>query len=145
MKFSCLFFIFLVFSFFPLPGQIVDSLKFINLTPKEFQERSDQTKNVLILDVREYRDYRKGHIKNAFNIPFTRGLDVAADTISKWKPLFIYCYAGGRSKKAAIFFYDKGFRKLYSMKGGMIGWKAAGLPVTKRKPKSSERRVQSMK
>jgi thioredoxin 1 len=129
-----------VISLTSLSAQIADSLKFINLTPAEFQERCARTKDALILDVREYRDYRKSHLKNSFNIPFTKGLETASDTIPKWKPLFIYCYAGGRSKKAAIFFYDKGFRKLYSMKSGMIGWKAASLPVTRRKPKSSGRR-----
>ena len=136
-------FICFVISSNSLSAQVVDSLKFINLTPVEFQERCAQTKDALILDVREYRDYRKSHLRNSFNIPFTKGFETASDTIPKWKTLFIYCYAGGRSKKAAIFFYDKGFRKLYSMKSGMIGWKAAGLPVTRKKPESSGRRDHS--
>jgi thioredoxin 1 len=136
MKIFCLVLFCSVFSSFTLSAQVVDSLKFINLTTTEFQEKSAATKDALILDVRERKDYRRSHLKNSFNIPFTKGLETASDTIPKWKPLFIYCYAGGRSKKAAIFFYDRGFRKLYSMKGGMIGWKAAGLPVTRRKPKS---------
>jgi thioredoxin 1 len=118
-----------------LQAQVADSMKFISLSPKEFKERLAQTKDAIIIDVREASDYRKGHLKASHNIPFTKGLDVAADTTGKFRHLFIYCYAGGRSKKAAIFFYGKGFRNLYSMKGGMIGWKAAGLPVTRRKSK----------
>jgi rhodanese-related sulfurtransferase len=118
-----------------LPGQVPDSLKFKSLSAQEFHEQYLHDKNALLLDVREYADYRKSRIKNAINIPFTKGLDSAADTISREKALFIYCYAGGRSKKSALFFYDKGFRKLYSLKGGMIGWKAAKMPVVRKKLK----------
>jgi thioredoxin 1 len=116
-------------------AQISDSLKFKSVSTKEFQTLYLQDNNALLIDVREYGDYRKSRIKNAINIPFTKGLDAAADTINKEKSLFIYCYAGGRSKKAASFFYDKGFRKLYSMKGGMIGWKAERMPVSRKKLK----------
>jgi len=127
--------IFLLIFSITLPGQIPDSLKFKSLSVREFYKEYQQDKVALLIDVREYADYRKSRIKNAVNIPFTEGLDNAADTINKEKSLFIYCYAGGRSKKAALFFYDKGFRKLYSMKGGMIGWKAERMPVSRKKLK----------
>ena len=118
-----------------LSAQVPDSLKFKSLSVRGFYKEYLQDKNALLIDVRQYADYSKSRIKNAVNIPFTEGLNIAADTINKEKALFIYCYVGGRSKKAALFFYDKGFRKLYSMKGGMIGWKAERLPVSRKKLK----------
>ncbi len=133
MKSIIIIIFFIALSTSSLHAQLADSLKFISLSPKEFKERSEKTKNAIIFDVREARDFRKGHIRNSYNIPFTKGLDVTADSTGRQRHLFIYCYAGGRSKKAAIFFYSKGFRNLYSMKGGMIGWKAAGLPVTRKR------------
>jgi thioredoxin 1 len=135
MKFSIFISIFFIISSLSLSGQTPDSLKFKSLPVHEFYKKYLQDKNSLIIDVREYADYKKSRIENAVNIPFTEGLDVAADTINKEKSLFIYCYAGGRSKKAALFFYDKGFRKLYSMKGGMMGWKTEQMPVSRKKLK----------
>jgi rhodanese-related sulfurtransferase len=125
----------LLFFSFSITGQIPDSLKFKSISAREFHEQYLHDKNALLLDVREYADYRKSRIKYAVNIPFTKGLDITADTINKDKALFIYCYAGGRSKKAALFFYEKGFRKLYSLKGGMIGWKRDRMPVVRKKLK----------
>jgi thioredoxin 1 len=135
MKPALLFSIYVLLSSFSLAAQTPDSIKFKSLSVREFYKEYLQDKNALLIDVREYADYRKSRIKNAVNIPFTEGLDNAADTINKEKSLFIYCYAGGRSKKAALFFYDKGFRKLYSMKGGMMGWKREGMPVSRKKLK----------
>jgi len=135
MKPSILISIYLLLFSFSLTAQIPDSLKFKSLSAQEFHEQYLHDKNALLLDVREYADYRKSRIKYAINIPFTKGLDSAADTISKEKALFIYCYAGGRSKKSALFFYDKGFRKLYSLKGGMMGWKGERMPVVRKKLK----------
>jgi thioredoxin 1 len=115
-------------------SQTDDSLKFKSLSAREFYSEYQKSKNSLLMDVRELKDYRKSHIKDAVNLPYTKGLDITADTINKEKALFIYCYAGGRSKKAALFFYGKGFTKLYSMKGGMIGWKAERMPISRKKP-----------
>ena len=135
MKYTILTSLYILLSSVSLTGQIPDSLKFQSLSPHEFLEKYLQVKNPLLIDVREYADYRKARIKDAVNIPFTKGLDIAADSINKGKALFIYCYAGGRSKKAALFFYDKGFRKLYSLKGGMIGWKSERMPIARKKLK----------
>jgi hypothetical protein len=48
----------LLFSF-PLTAQIPDSLKFKSISAREFHEQYLHDKNALLLDVREYADYRK--------------------------------------------------------------------------------------
>ena len=116
-----------------LTAQLPDSLKYQSLNPKEFQQKFTEVQDPLLLDVREFFEFRKSRIKRAINIPTSGKFETAADTIPIESPLFLYCYSGGRSKKAALYFFDKGFRKLYNLKGGITLWKKEGLPVVKKR------------
>jgi phage shock protein E len=123
-----------------LPGQVPDSLKFKSLKPNDFHLQYLKVDSALLIDVREYFEIRKSRIKDALFLPSSEGYDIAADTLNKNYSLFLYCYSGGRSKKAALFFYDKGFRKLYSLEGGITAWKKDGFPVVKGRKKTAQRK-----
>jgi rhodanese-related sulfurtransferase len=127
-----LFVLFLVLCNFSA-GQVPDSLKYISLGPGEFQKALQNDENALLIDVREFFEYKKSRIDNAHNIPSSDNLEVSADTLNKDYPLFLYCTSGFRSKRVAKQFYDKGFLKLYSLDGGITAWKKAGLPVNRKK------------
>jgi rhodanese-related sulfurtransferase len=120
-----------------LAAQVPDSLKFQSLTPDEFQKRYLADKNAILIDVREFFEFRRTRIKNAVNIPSSGNLELAADTLDKNASLFLYCYSGTRSRKAARVFYDKGFSKLYSLDGGITLWKKEGKRVDRRRIKKS--------
>jgi rhodanese-related sulfurtransferase len=117
----------------PLTAQLPDSLKYQSLNPQDFQQKLTEVQNPLLIDVREFFEFRKSRIKGAINIPTSGKFETAADTIPIESPLFLYCHSGGRSKKAALYFYDNGFRKLYDLKGGITLWKKEGLPVVKKR------------
>jgi rhodanese-related sulfurtransferase len=112
---------------------VPDSSKYLVLDCRDFKARFKEAEKHVLIDIREYADYRKSRIKGAVNIPRSGGYDTEADSLDKESILFIYCYAGVSSKKAAIFFYNKGFRKIYSLKGGMMKWKRDRMPVERKK------------
>jgi rhodanese-related sulfurtransferase len=118
---------------FLLRSQVQDSSRYQSLEPSSFQKKNQEEPNSILIDVREYSEFRKSRIKGSINIPFSGGFDAAGDSIDKERAFFIYCYSGGRSKKAALSFYDKGFRKLYSLKGGIIRWKNEGMPLVRKR------------
>ena len=120
-------------------GQIPDSLKYISLKPVEFQKALNSDNKALIIDVREFFEFKKSRIDHAVNIPSSGNLDVPADTLDKESSLFLYCTSGFRSKRVAKHFYDKGFLKLYSLDGGITAWKKEGLPVNKKKIRKSSK------
>ena len=120
-------------------GQVPDSLKYISLKPVEFQKALNSDNKALLIDVREYFEFKKSRIDHAVNIPSSGNLDVPADTLDKESSLFLYCTSGFRSKRVAKHFYDKGFLKLYSLDGGIIAWKKEGLPVNKKKIRKSSK------
>jgi rhodanese-related sulfurtransferase len=114
-------------------GQVPDSLKYRSLDPADFQRTFQNDDKALLIDVREFFEYKKSRIDNAVNIPSSANLDVSADTLNKEYSLFLYCTSGFRSKRVARQFYDKGFLKLFSLDGGITAWKKEGLPVNRKK------------
>jgi SulP family sulfate permease len=114
-------------------GQIPDSLKYTSLNPQEFEKAFNNDDKALLIDVREFFEFRKSRIENAVNLPSSDNLDISADTLNKESSLFLYCTSGFRSKRVAKNLYDKGFLKLYSLDGGINAWKKEGLPVNRKK------------
>lgn len=102
-----------------------------HLQPKDFFERIDTASNAIILDVRTPEEFNGGHIKNALNIDYkNNNFSERADSLVKAKPVYIYCLSGGRSAKAASCLRSKGYTA-YELDGGMLQWRAAGLPEEK--------------
>jgi rhodanese-related sulfurtransferase len=116
-----------------LLSQVQDTSKFISLQPADFQQSFLKEHNPLLIDVREFFEFRKSRLKGAINVPSSGNLLITADTIDKDHALFFYCTSGFRSKRVAINFYEKGFRRLYSLEGGIIAWRKEQLPVDKKR------------
>ena len=114
-------------------AQVPDSLKYLSLGPADFKRSYQNDTNAILIDVREFFEYKKSRIDNAFNIPSSDNLDIPADTLNKESSLFLYCTTGFRSKRVAKHLYDKGFLKLYSLEGGIGAWKKEGLQVNRKK------------
>ncbi len=114
-------------------GQVPDSLKYKSLRPAEFQLTYQKAEKPVLIDVREFFEYRKSRLKDAVNIPSSGHLESASDSIDKNSDLFFYCTSGFRSKRVAKFFYEKGFTKVYSLDGGIIVWKKAGMEIVKKR------------
>ena len=76
----------------------------------------------IILDCRDLKDYRIGHLTDALHIH--EGLkDSLIKRGDKQRSLLIYCYYGHASEHLAEFFGDFGFKSVYSLAGGYSGWK----------------------
>jgi rhodanese-related sulfurtransferase len=119
-------------------AQTVDSLKYTVVTANEFQKGFEGNSNAVLIDSRDYKDYRKSRIPGAVNIiwPIPEKYFSGPEAPSKDKPLFIYCYAGNRSKKVSVIFYDHGYRNIYSLKGGFNGWRMSRMAVDRKRLKS---------
>lgn len=116
-----------------ITGQVPDSVKFKSLRPYDFHLAYLKEEKSMLIDVREFFEFRVTRIKDAVNIPSSGNLKFAADTLNKEYALFLYCTSGYRSKKVAGFFYNKGFSKLYSLDGGIVAWRKEGMPVMKKR------------
>lgn len=116
-------------------GQNADSVKVRSLPPAQFLTAYQNSHSAMLIDVREFFEYKKSRLRDAINIPSMGNLDTPADTINKNLDLFFYCTSGFRSKRVAKFFYGKGFTNIYSLDGGIVAWKKEKLPVEKKRVK----------
>ena len=121
----------------PLAVQEADTAKYVSLDPYYFHLEYLKDDSSLMLDVRMPFEFRGKRIRDAVNIPTSQEMETFTDTLSRSHSLFIYCYNGYRSRRAAEMFYDKGFRKVYNLEGGIVAWRKDGMPTVR----SEERRV----
>ena len=86
-----------------------------------------------VLDVREQGDYRQSHIINARNVPSAQVDERLADIgKEKSRPVIVYCASGERALRVREKLVEKGFEKVYYLKGGLGAWQTAGLPLARK-------------
>jgi len=89
-------------------------------------------KGALVIDVRKPTDFEAGHIVNARNIELdTIAKDEDAIAKKKDKILLAVCENGGLSGKAASLLRKAGYSNSFSLRGGILGWRADNLPLVK--------------
>ena len=86
----------------------------------------------ILLDVRTPEEYAEGHIPDAELLDF-KAPDFAdkVEGLPKDVTYLVYCRSGARSAKAAAVLREKGFTDVLEIKGGIIEWQKAGLPLIK--------------
>jgi len=86
--------------------------------------------HVALVDVREPQEFvgELGHVPGAQLVPLTKLLD-ASNEWDRDAEIVLVCRSGGRSARAAAELAKRGFRHLYNLRGGMIAWNDARLPV----------------
>ena len=88
----------------------------------------------VVVDVRPAADYQKGHIINAVNIP-SNGFANQLNSLNKYKdrPIIVSCRSGSQSQAACQQLRKAGFEKVFNLRGGILAWQSASLPITRKK------------
>ena len=90
----------------------------------------DSGKAVIIVDCRTAKEFKKGHLPKAVNIP--RGLlefKVAKKIPNKSSYIICYCKSGDRSCLSTCTLGQMGYTNVKSMDGGWKAWVKAGYPI----------------
>jgi rhodanese-related sulfurtransferase len=96
---------------------------------KAKQERGDR---FYLVDVREESEWAKDHV--AGSIYLGKGVierDVEQRIPDTGAEIVLYCGGGFRSALAADNLQKMGYTNVYSMDGGIRGWREKGYPLTK--------------
>ena len=75
------------------------------------------SKDVVIIDVREEYEYKESHIKNAYNISLNNLDSIDNYDFSKDMKIIVYCQSGRRSKMALEKLINMGYTNVYDMSG----------------------------
>ncbi|MGM0593023.1 MAG: rhodanese-like domain-containing protein [Pseudomonadota bacterium] len=95
----------------------------------------------LMLDVREDNEYQDGHILESLHIPLGK-LNDRLGELEKFreKPIIVCCRSGARSASACSRLRKNGHQSVYNLKGGVMAWQSAGLPLQKQGGKKKKRK-----
>ena len=83
--------------------------------------------DVLVVDVRESREYRPGHVPGAKNLPLSV-LPAWLPEVPRDQSVYVICQSGGRSAQATALMRGVGIDAT-SVAGGTGEWIEAGRPV----------------
>ena len=86
--------------------------------------------DAIVVDVRSMADFQKGHIINAINIPLN-GFKNQLGQLDKHKarPIIACCQSGSRSTSVVRILQQAGFEQAKNLRGGIMAWQNANLPV----------------
>ena len=79
-----------------------------------------------VIDVREPREYKRGHIPDARSVPLPQ---ILLDSVKfpNDRQIVITCRSSRRSRRAAYALQQMGVMNVAILEGGMLAWEAAGL------------------
>ncbi len=89
--------------------------------------------DAVIVDVRSMAEFKDGHIVNSINIPLN-GFSNSIKQLEKHrdKPIVAVCRSGSRSGSACGMLRKQGFENVKNLRGGMLAWESANLPVKRK-------------
>ena len=91
-------------------------------TPQTVASRLRGEEEIFLIDVREPRDFHKGHIKDAISLPAGDFADRFERELDPGDAVIIVCERGQTSDAAARFLLTQDFTNVATMEGGMLAW-----------------------
>jgi sulfate permease, SulP family len=96
------------------------------IAPLELWRRIHDPTPPLVIDVREPREFKRGHVPRARLVPLPQMLSQQPDLPAS-QPIVLVCRSGRRSVLAAALLAQHGYSDLTTLQGGMLAWEAAHL------------------
>ena len=106
-----------------------------DITPGEgftLIESNRDNPDFVIVDVRTPQEFTEERIEGAINLDYYADtFEDELDKLDKSKTYVFYCRSGRRSGLTLDLMRELGFKEAYNILGGIIDWKADGLPTIK--------------
>lgn len=111
---------------------LAQAQKVVQVTSNEVSTLLAKDKKWIVLDVRTPDEFKEGHIKNAINIDINS--DDAfqkIDKLNKNAKYIVHCRSNHRSGIATVYMNKHGFKTIYQMMDGYLGWNSNKLSIQK--------------
>jgi len=99
-----------------------------DISAREAKALLDRNKNIYLLDVRTPQEYSQGKLAGSVLIPIGE-FERRIREVPKNKTIVVYCAVGSRSKPVANFLSRQGYKDVYNMTDGIVGWYRNGFSI----------------
>ncbi len=94
----------------------------------ELSQMLANNSSLQLIDVREYSEYSSEHVVNSKLVPLS-SLGQNLSSLDRTQSAYLLCRSDTRANQAAQKLAANGFNGVVVVKGGLMAWKAAGLPI----------------
>ena len=134
-----------MFSFFYTAAQVQSSAYDLTLktllshsVPEVSVSQVKEMPNVLLLDAREWNEFKVSHIKHARHVGYDHFDIGKLQSINKKQKIVVYCSVGYRSEKISERLKKDGFTDVSNLYGGIFEWVNQGNAVVDETGKVTE-------
>ncbi len=99
-----------------------------DISSREAKALLEKNRNIFLLDVRTPQENSQARLSGSVLIPIGEFERRIAE-VPKNKTILVYCAVGSRSKPVAELLSQRGYREVYNMTDGIIGWYRNGFPL----------------
>ncbi|HMC06103.1 MAG TPA: molybdopterin-synthase adenylyltransferase MoeB [Solirubrobacterales bacterium] len=102
----------------------------VDLLPLERVREEIDAGEAELIDVREQHEWDEAHLEAATHVPQGDLLDRIEELVpERSRRVLLYCRTDNRSSRAADALHGLGYANVAVLRGGIVGWQEAGLPV----------------
>jgi UPF0176 protein len=109
-----------------LPGVMPPAGKNHHLSPEEWNRVLKEESDFVMIDTRNWYEYKIGTFRGALNPDIEKFTDFPAfiegQGISKDKKMLIFCTGGIRCEKGILELQNQGYQKVYQLEGGILNY-----------------------
>ena len=108
----------------PLGIKILPKVKKSNYIDPQKWNNLIKKKNIIVLDARKPFENEIGTFKKSINpkINYFREFPKYLNKLDKKKPIAMFCTGGIRCEKASVYLNQRGFEKVFQLKGGILNY-----------------------
>jgi rhodanese-related sulfurtransferase len=99
-----------------------------DISSREAKVLLEKNKNVFVLDVRTPQENSQAKLPGTVLIPIGE-FERRINEVPRNKTILVYCAVGSRSKPVAEFLAKSGYKEVYNMSDGIVGWYRNGFPL----------------
>ncbi|WP_439327951.1 thiosulfate sulfurtransferase GlpE [Lonepinella sp. BR2357] len=99
----------------------------IDISPQQAWDML-QNQTCALLDVRDWANYSRSHIPDAFHLT-NQSYGDFQNEYDYDEPVILVCYHGISSRSVGTYLIEQGYEQVYSVIGGFEAWEKAGLPT----------------
>lgn len=105
-----------------------ESVELVSVTELQ-EELSDEKKEIIVLDAREYEEYEISHIPGALYVGYDNLNETLLDSLDKNYNIVLYCSIGYRSEKIGEKMEEMGFQNVRNLFGSIFEWTNRGYEI----------------